>query len=110
MAMMTLRTEWQAQAGLKEPNHRRKAGGSASPAGAVTGAQNKRPRGVSTGALTFSFLSKEVTANSVAGNRSFFVVGSGSFILVIVFLLASKSSTVSEGARLSQLHFAWANS
>jgi len=51
----------------------------------------KKPRGVSGGAK-FSFLSKEVTANTVNGDRAFLLLlDSDLLVFVVIFLLASKS-------------------
>jgi hypothetical protein len=53
----------------------------------------KKPRGVSGGAR-FSFLSKEVTANTVTGDRELLLLLDLDLIVfVVIFLLASKSCT-----------------
>ena len=52
----------------------------------------KKPRGVSSGANFSFFLSKEVTANSVGGYRTFLLLLDLDLIVfVVVILLASKS-------------------
>jgi len=58
---------------------------------AIVGRANKKPRGVSGGAKC-SFLSKEVTANTVTGDRAFLLLlDSDLLVFVVIFLLASKS-------------------
>ncbi len=53
----------------------------------------KKPRGVSGGAR-FSFLSKEVTANTITGDRELLLLlDLDLLVFIIIFLLASKSCT-----------------
>jgi hypothetical protein len=56
----------------------------------LSGPAIKSPVADATGLISL-FLEKEVTANSVAGYRNIIVIGSGSVLIVIIVLLASKS-------------------
>ena len=68
---------------------------------------NKKPRGRCGGA-NFSFLSKEVTADSVLGYRSIIFLDLDLFVVLVLVLLASKSLVLLLVRSRVQLHFAWA--